>query len=333
VLKKDTVKKGVFALNTVLFVGVLINTPMKKILLLLIICLPGLSFPCALLAQGRPDPEFFDFDAPEAWALKYFTSASLITGYGPLISREAGWIDLQLEVVEIPFLDQEYRRIGFNGTKVENLNNAPISIRPHLTYYLREKLALSLTYVPPIELWDVKANLLAGSINWSPINKGPWTVGLRIYGQIGTADGAFTCSEENVAGGDNFEKNPYGCNKVSRDRAHLDYLGAEISAAYRIDKLKGLRPFVAVGYNRMNLKFGINSTLFGEEDSRTQKSQGETVTFSGGFTIPLTSNLQFGLQLFYAPLDVRRSFRETAENDSLVNLRTQITYHFGKRKK
>ena len=306
---------------------------MNKRLPLLIIYLLGISIPSALLAQGRPDPEYFDFDAPESWALKYFASASLITGYGPLISREAGWIDLQLEVVQLPFLGEEYRRVGFNGTKVENLNNAPISIRPHLIYYLREKLALSLSYVPPIELWDVKANLLAGSINWSPINKGPLTVGLRLYGQIGTGEGAFTCTEENVAAGDDFEKNPYGCNKISRDRAHLDYLGVEISAAYRIDKLKGLRPFVAVGYNRMNLKFGINSTLFGEPDSRTQKSQGETVTFSGGFTIPITSKLQFGLHLFYAPLDVRRNFRDTAENDSLVNLRAQITYHFGKRKK
>ena len=316
-----------------LFDGVQLYTPMKKILPLLITCLLGLGLPCALSAQGRPDPEYFDFDAPEAWAMKYFTSASLITGYGPIPSREAGWIDLQLEVVELPFLGEEYRRIGFNGTKVENLNNAPISIRPHFIYYLRNSLALSLSYVPPIELWDVKANLLAGTLNWSPINKGPLTVGLRIYGQIGTADGAFTCSGENVAAGYDFENNPYGCNKISRDRAHLDYLGVEISAAYRMDKLKGLRPFVAVGYNRMNLKFGINSTLFGEEDSRTQKNQGETVSFSGGFTIPLTSNLQFGLQLFYAPLDVRRNFRETAENDSLVNLRTQITYHFGKREK
>jgi len=317
----------------VLFDGVQFNTPMKKILPLLIICLLGLSFPCALQAQGLPDPEFLDFDAPESWALKYFASASLITGYGPLTSREAGWIDLQLEVVEIPFLGEEYRRVGFSGTKVENLNNAPISIRPHLIYYMREKLALSLSYVPPIELWDVKANLLAGSINWSPINKDPWTVGLRIYWQIGTADGAFTCTEENVAAGDDFEKNPFGCNKISRDRAHLDYLGVEISAAYRIDKLKGLRPFVAVGYNRMNLKFGLNSTLFGEPDIRTQRNQGETVTFIGGFTLPLTSKLRFGLQLFYAPLDVRRNFRETAENDSFVNLRTQITYHFGKWKK
>ena len=40
------------------------------------------------------DPvERLDFDAPESWAMKYFSSASLFTGLGPVSSRRAGEIE------------------------------------------------------------------------------------------------------------------------------------------------------------------------------------------------------------------------------------------------
>ena len=70
------------------------------------------------------DTEILASTRPEAWAMKYFTSLTLLTGYGPIASREEGWIDLGLEVVEFPFLSEEERKVGFNGEKVEDLNNA-----------------------------------------------------------------------------------------------------------------------------------------------------------------------------------------------------------------
>ncbi len=112
-----------------------------------------------LTAQPRfDDPEFLAPTRPEAWAMKYFTSLTLLTGYGPIAPREKGWIDLGLEFVEFPFLNEEERRVEFDGAKVENLNNAPLSIRPIVSLYLAEKISLSATYTPPVELWDVKAN-------------------------------------------------------------------------------------------------------------------------------------------------------------------------------
>jgi len=276
------------------------------------------------------DPEFLAPARPEAWAMKYFTSVSLLTGYGPITPREKGWIDLGLEFVEIPFLSEDERRIGFDGVKEEDLNNAPVSIRPVISYYLAEKISLSASYTPPIELWGVKANIFSFSLNWRAFEKGPLALGLRFYGQIGAATGAFTCTEENVRAGDDFVENPFGCAEVSRDRVHMDYYGAEGSISYRLEKLNGLTPYFAVGWNHLRNKFKLDSSLFGEPDKRLEKAEDNSVSYSGGFVYPLSSKLSFGFQVFYTPLDVIRFPDTVSENDSLFNMRAQFTYHWGK---
>ncbi len=286
-----------------------------------------------MLRAQFANPEFLAPTRPEAWAMKYFSSTSLLTGYGPIDKREKGWIDLGLEIVEIPFLNEEERRVGFDGAKVENLNNAPISLRPIISFYLSEKISLSASYTPPIELWDVKANIFSFSLNWRAYEKGPLAAGLRFYGQKGAATGAFTCTEDNVRAGDDFVGNPWGCAEVSRDRVHMDYYGAEGSISYRMEKLNGLTPYFSVGWNHMRTKFKLDSSLFGQPDRRLEKAEGNTVSYSGGFVYPVNDKLSFGFQVFYTPLDVIRFPDTVSENDSLINVRAQFTYHFGKLRK
>lgn len=279
----------------------------------------------------RPYLEILDFDRPEAWAMSYFSSALLLTGYGPQDAREKGWLDIGLEVVHIPYLDEDYRRVGFNGGKEENLNNAPVGFRPRLTYYFTPRVSLTASYTPPIELWDVKPNILNGSLNWRALERGPWSVGLRVVAQSGAATGPFTCDAETVAAGlGDFENNPFGCVEVSRDRVHMDYYGGEISTAYRIETMGGLTPFFSVSWNHLRSKFKVDSTLFGQPDRRVEKTEGNTVTYSGGFTFPVGEKLSFGLQAAYTPLDVRRPGKTESENDSIVNVRAQFIWHFGR---
>ncbi len=282
-----------------------------------------------LAAQPRGN-EFLAPTRPEAWAMKYFNSVSLLTGYGPIAQREKGWIDFGLELVDIPSLSEEERRVGFDGAKVENLNNAPISIRPIISYYLTEKISFSGSYIPPIELWDVKANIFSFSLNWRAYEKGPFALGVRLYGQTGAATGAFTCTEDNVRAGNDFEGNPWGCAEVSRDRVHMDYYGGEGSISYRLEKLNGLTPYFSVGWNHMRNKFKLDSSLFGQPDKRLEKGESNTVSYSGGFVYPLNGKLSFGFQVFYTPLDVIRFPDTVSENDSLFNVRAQFIYHFGK---
>ncbi len=62
---------------------------------------------------------------PEAWALKYFASATLLSGLEPPDPpelRRIGAITLGLEVNWMPTLDAGQQRVGFNGTAPEGLN-------------------------------------------------------------------------------------------------------------------------------------------------------------------------------------------------------------------
>ena len=100
-----------------------------------------------------------------------------------------------------------------------------------------------------------------------------------------------------------------------------------------MEKFNGLTTFFALGVNHQLNEFDINSTLFGEPDIRTQKSDGNVFSLSGGLLYPVTDKIELGVQVFYAPLDVVRFGKSVPENDSLVNVRFLLSYsldNFGK---
>ena len=294
----------------------------------MIVCSTSVGLISGLWGQ-RPNPEFLDFNSPESWAMKYFTSASILSSYSPPPKKDSGSLDLILEIVEVPELGDSYRRVGFNSTKLEDLNKAPILLRPVLNFYIKPSVSFTISYAPPIEAWDVTPNLLAGSLNWTVVDSSSWRLGLKLYGQVGSVEGDFTCPESVVAAGDDPILNPFGCDQVSSDTAHLDYYGIEASAAYHMEKLNGLTTFFAIEVTHLDNEFDINSRLFGEPDIRTQVSSGDTFNISGGMLYPVTDKIQFGVQVFYAPLDVIRFGKSQPENDSLINVRFQLSYAFG----
>src|SRR5262245_30369726 len=93
--------------------------------------------------------EDLDSDRPEAWALNYFASVTLMAGFGAPYTREPGSLEGGIEVDWIPKLSKSLRRVGFNGLKEEDLNQAPIFIRPHLTVGLPGRFAVTVSYLPP----------------------------------------------------------------------------------------------------------------------------------------------------------------------------------------
>jgi hypothetical protein len=88
--------------------------------------------------------EHLDRDHPEAWAMFYFTSATMFTGFGTPRVREPGSIELGLELDWLPHLSKSDRTVGFDGTKEEGLNKSSVFGRASLTFGLRHRLALSL---------------------------------------------------------------------------------------------------------------------------------------------------------------------------------------------
>ena len=140
-------------------------------------------------AQVIDDVEELQWDRPEAWAMKYFSSVSIFTGLGPPRNREPWSFELGLELDSIPHLTEDQRRVGFGGAKVEDINRLPAFFRPRLTIGLPARWSLDVAYVPPVEIRGVKSHLFAVAGERPVHASGPWTLGIRLYGQIGRVDG------------------------------------------------------------------------------------------------------------------------------------------------
>ncbi|MCS6925476.1 MAG: transporter [Candidatus Binatia bacterium] len=264
-------------------------------------------------------------DRPEAWALNYFTSVSLLAGLGTPRGREPGAVEIGVELDWIPKVNKAKRRVGFNGVKEEDFNKAPIFFRPRLTVGLPWRLSLILSYLPPIKVFGVEPNLFAFALERPLYERNPWTVGLRAYGQLGEVEGAFTCWREVVRFPPGTPQNLFGCQKESADTATLRYGGIELSGAYRIERARGLTPYLAVAGNFLDTRFQVDALTFGLRDRRRLSAGTWTFSASAGITYPLTERFSFSVGLFYSPLWVTRPPATSRRNDALFNARALLT--------
>jgi hypothetical protein len=280
----------------------------------------------ALAQEVVKSTEHLDSDRPEAWAMNYFTSVSLLAGLGTPHSREPGSLELGFELDWIPKLSKSMMRVGFGGVKEEDLNQAPIFFRPRLTVGLPWKFALILSYLPPITVFGVTPDLFAFALERPIYEHKPWTIGLRAYGQVGTVEGAFTCPSDVAKFPPGSPQNLFGCDEKSADIATQRYGGLELSGSYHIESMRGLTPYLAVAGNFLNNKFRVRALTFGFKDRRQLLADTWTFSASAGVTYPLTDRLSVSVGLFYSPLWVIRPPATSSENDPLFNVRSMVTY-------
>ena len=291
---------------------------------------------CTLLVLVVPLPaaaqmvmnsvEHLRFDRPESWALEYFASATLIGGLETPRTQKPGSVSIGLEAAWLPSLSAAQQMVGYNGTEAQDLNKTPFIPRPRVTIALPASLSLVVAAVPPVPMFGLRAKLLALALE-RPVYETPaLAVGLRVYGQVGTVQGSYTCPARTLAFEPGSEGNRDGCQAASSDTAALRYAGVEASIAYRPDAPNGLSPHAAIGVTYMNVGFQVNALTFGMIDHTHYLSQGMTVSASGGVSYRLTNRWAIGMDVYYSPLSVRRGVGAPAQNDGLFNIRTLLTY-------
>ena len=285
-----------------------------------------LAFGLQTLSIAQPSDETFGFDAPESWAMKYFASVGILNGYGPQDRLKPGKFQLRGELANIPHLSLAERTVGFGGTKEENLNKAPILFRPTATVGITNTFSASLSWVPPIEVFDrLETNMLAASLNLRFLEKKDYVFGARVYAQHGTAKGDFTCAEEWI--GAPPEQNPFDCNAPSNDRFISDTYGLELSFAKQLTFLKNTTFFVGVSFQEMDLEFQVRAERSGFQDMRSLFTEGSTHSYTMGLRKQVKDNLFLSGSIFYSPLDVRRSSGASLQNDELLNFRFALDYN------
>lgn len=291
------------------------------------IAMVAVVLPNVARAQPTPSPvEQLDFDRPEAWAMKYFISTTTLSGLEMPFRPQPGSISVGLEGGWIPTLSASQQRVGINGTAPQDLNKAPVMMRPRLTVGLPGRLSVTLAGTPPVRTFDVTPRLFAAALEWTALQDAVWRVSVRGHGQLGTVTGAFTCPTSVLSFAPGSAGNPTGCDSESSDVATLRYAGAELGVARRIRRWKGVTPHVAAGVNFVDSVYQLNDVAFGKPDRTRLETSGVMASASAGLGFELTRRVGIAADAFYAPLTVRRAAGAPRTMDSLLNARLLLAY-------
>ena len=303
-----------------------------------LVWLTGIGILTATYVIGQANPirvlrtdEHIGFDRPEAWGLKYFASTSLLSGLQPPIGPDGyhtGSLNLGFEIGWIPALDAGQRRIGFDGTSLEDLNKAPVFPRLVVRIGLPDKFSFVAAAPPPLHVFGVTSHLFAMGLERPLIIRPVWTFSWRGYGQVGSIKGAFTCPASVLAFTPGSAGNPTACVSESADAASLRYVGSEFQLAYHSGRTPKLIPHIAVGGNFIDGVFHTHAQELSVLDESRLWTHGGTISTTGGITYLLSERIGFTADVFYSPLSVKRNPMAPLTNDGLFNVRALINYDF-----
>jgi hypothetical protein len=287
--------------------------------------LVGIS--CAMAQSQR-----VSFDSPEAWALKYFTSSTLLSGLQPPEpfdeerGARVGSITVGLEAGWLPALNSERARVGFSGRKQEDVNKAPVLVRPSIRVGLPWQFSVVAAGPPPIRAFGVTPRLFAFGLERPILERRQWSLGWRGYGQVGSVRSSFTCPQQALSFPGGSPGNPSRCIGQSADVAYLRYAGTEVQFTRRISQIPRLTPHAAAGVNLIDSAFQVNAPLETKFDRTRLWTRGTTFSGSAGASYFLTKQLALTVDAFYTPLWVRRTSGGPRTNDGLFNVRALLSY-------
>lgn len=260
-----------------------------------------LSLPALAEAQERVRQRH-DFDDPEGRLIGFYSAALLFSPLGAPERKDAWTVDVGLEITYIPQLSKS-QRTAFQD-KPEATNLAPFLLRPRVSFVLPGEMHLQASWVPPLRVFDVEANLVSVAVTRAIQPRGI-TVAPRLLAMWGRVRGSITCFEDLLRGtqGEATYFTEICNSRVSDDHFKPRHLAAEVLVSRALSRL----PFIPYGgIGVLNEK-----TIFDIGVQRTDGSRDadhpilelratRPYAFVGGTANPWRSTRLTG-ELFYAP--------------------------------
>ncbi len=278
------------------------------------------------LSGQMRETEVVDSTRPEAWAMRYYAAVTLMHGNGiPSRQLGPGEYAMGMEAANIPHLSERKRTVGFYGTKEENLNKAPVLVRPLFHYGLFERTTVTASYVPPVKFFPrLRTHLIGLSVRHDVFMQGPWTGHIRMVGQWSEARGDFTVSAD-IAGDPDPARNPFGAEQPSNDTFTSLTGTLEAGIDYQLPTNRNTSVFMHAAYTRAKHRFQVDAHLAdGFHDQARLSSSGGIWSFSGGARTDLTERTELSLMVVYVPLEVRRRPQLPQENNPLIHARLAV---------
>jgi hypothetical protein len=193
---------------------------------------------------------------------------------------------------------------------------------------LPDKFTAVIAAPPPFKVFGLTPRLLAFGLERALVQRDPWTLNWRGYGQVGWVKGSFTCPNSVLAFEPGSAANPTACVAESQDKASLRYAGMEFQIARKIRSMPKLIPHVAVSGNFIDGIFQVHAPVQDGLDQTRLWTRGGTFAMNAGVSYRVTSHASFVVDGFYTPLWVRRTATFPRTNDGLFNVRALLSYTF-----
>jgi hypothetical protein len=160
--------------------------------------------PGALGAQAREE-RHYSAGSPEAKLMLYYSSTVAFSSLG-MAGGAVRWragdrgtrvptrFEAAVELSYLPPLSEEQRTTG--SDKPEATNLAPVFARPRVTARLPGDAALELSWIPPVRVFDVKANLFAAAVSRPFAVTSTMRLVPRVAFLTGRVEGPITCNRD-----------------------------------------------------------------------------------------------------------------------------------------
>jgi hypothetical protein len=256
----------------------------------------ALGWPAVAVAQGDcfPGPE-----SNEAKTLAIF-AVPLAFGRGSAPDLFPGF-RAGVELAYLPKVDEATATptICRPGKGAENTDLLFALPRPRIGLPLPFGLALQASWVPPVRVRGVKANLIGISVEKAFGDLDGLVAALRVHATFGSVRAPITCDDEALEDPDG---ECYGGTR-SDDRLSPNIMGIDLAVGGPVAEGR-LRPYGGVGYNRLQPRFQVNYTnQFGELDDRRVEVNLDRLVMFGGATWQTTDRLSVTGEMYAAPAD------------------------------
>ncbi len=244
------------------------------------------------------------FPPPSSNEAKIFAVKSVALAYGPAGTAgalPAGRIRLGVETGYVPSVDDATATptICRPGKGPENANLLAVLARPRVAVGLGRATVLDLSWVPPVRVAEVKANLVGIAVARSTRVSDGATATLRIHATLGRIRAPFTCPDEALA-------DPTSeCYRGTRsdDRYDPNILGADLAFGFGRPGT-AWRPYLGAGYNRLEPRFQVHFTnSAGSTDRRKVTVNLNRVVVFGGTTWAVSPAVRLAGEVYAAPAD------------------------------
>jgi hypothetical protein len=170
--------------------------------------------------------------------------------------------------------------------------------RPRIAVTLPGGFALEASWIPPIRMGDVKANIVGVAVSRvTPLGAGSVLLELRAHGSFGVIKAPITCDDAALQDAGS----PCYQGTRSNDEFKPNVMG--IAAALGWSVGHGIRPYAGVGYNHLAPRFQVNFTnQFDVVDrQRVRVDLDRGILFAGASW--MRQRLELSGELYSAPVD------------------------------